>query len=439
MTERGDTTLFEAMRWIPGIVENGGHAGMDLGGLSLRGIGGGGHGTDYMTVMQDGVPMADLGGYGVSGRIDYAGILTGSLESIDVAKGYSSVLLGPNIMAGVLMLRTAKPQRKLEFNGRTGLDFDAGGFGATTTNLAAGTRLGMFYARAGIQEKYVDHWRLSDDFKPGYSAPPTEGGDPQQKGNRIFTNTNTFGANVMFGVTPLDELDIWTTYAYSSRTILNGGWTPPRAGCTTGDVGWNSWGTPNGIPDDYAYVLTTAYPYRNRHDVTLHGEWTAEKFNAGIHSYFNLYEERSYSPSPTGWGPSSVIWTEIENDQYTISDLNTYTFGITLDGGYEINLQHKIQASLQFRQNGYDAYSGSAFGIRAEPEHTDKYQTSSFVDNIWFIGTEYTVNPFTPFTAILGLGIDMMDPQKLDRWDISSADHGVFARVVRHHRRCKRL
>ena len=54
MYERGDTNLFEAMRWIPGIVENGGHAATDLGGLSLRGIGGGGHGTDYMTVMQDG-------------------------------------------------------------------------------------------------------------------------------------------------------------------------------------------------------------------------------------------------------------------------------------------------------------------------------------------------------------------------------------------------
>jgi iron complex outermembrane receptor protein len=414
MYERGDTNLFEAMRWIPGIVENGGHAGTDLGGLSLRGIGGGGHGTDYMTIMQDGVPMSDLGGYGVTGRVDYAGIQTGGLESIDVAKGYASVLLGPNIMAGVLMVRTAKPQRRLELDARTRLDFDAGGFGATTTNLTAGTRLGIFYARAGVQEKYVDHWRLSDSFKPGDSRPPEEGGDPQQKGNRIFTKANTFGANIMLGLTPLDDLDIWATYAYSSRKLLPNGWAPPRAGNTTADPADNTKTT--------AYVLMGAYPYRDRHDVTLHGEWTEDKFNLGLHSYFNLYTQRSYSLTPRGWGSTKDIWPSYLNDQYNVSDLNTYTFGINLDGGYEINERSKIEGAVQFRQNGYDVYSGSAFGVREEPEHNEKYQTSSFMDNIWFIGAEYTANPVDPFTAVLGFGIDMMDPQKLDRWSISSTD-----------------
>jgi iron complex outermembrane receptor protein len=417
MYERGDTTLFEAMRWIPGIVENGGHAGMDLGGLSLRGIGGGGHGTDYMTIMQDGVPMSDLGGYGVSGRIDYAGILTGGLESIDVAKGYSSVLLGPNIMAGLLMVRTAKPQRRLELDARTRFDFDGGGFSGTTNTVTAGSRMGMFYAKAGIQEKYVDHWRLSDSFEPGYSAPPEEGGDPQQKGNRIFTNTNTFGANIMLGFTPLDDLDIWATYAYSSRTILNDGWTPPRAGCTTGDIGWNDWGSPS-VPDNYAYVLSMAFPYRDRHDATLHGEWNLDKANIGFHSYFNLYKERSYSPDPVSYGPSSLVWPEIENDQYKVSDLDTFTFGVNLDGGYEINNLSRIAGSVQFRQNGYDAYNG--FDIRENPDHTDKYKTKSFIDNIFFLGTEYTANPVDPFTAVLGFGIDMLSPQKLDRWNAYS-------------------
>jgi iron complex outermembrane receptor protein len=414
MRERGDNTLYDVLRWIPGVTPTGGHAGLELGGLSLRGIGGGGHGTDYMTVMQDGVPMSDLGGFGTSGRIDYAGIQTGGLESIDVAKGYSSVLLGPNIMAGVLMVRTAKPQRRFELDARTRLDFDAGGFGATTSTVTAGTRLGMFYARAGIQEKYIDHWRLPDSYEPGDSRPPEEGGDPQQKGNRIFTKGNTFGANIMLGFTPLDDLDIWATYAYSSRKLLPNGWVPPRAGNTTAD--------PDDATKTTAYVLMGAYPYRDRHDATLHGEWTEDKFNLGLHSYFNLYTQRSYGLTSPGWGSTKIIWPKYLNGTYNITDLNTYTFGINLDGGYEINLQNKIQASIQFRQNGYDQYSGSAFGIREEPEHTEKYQTSSFMDNIWFVGAEYTANPFDPFTAVLGLGIDMMDPQKLDRWSISNTD-----------------
>jgi iron complex outermembrane receptor protein len=420
MYERGDTTLYEAMRWIPGIVENGGHAATDLGGISIRGIGGGGHGTDYLTIMQDGVPMSDLGGYGTSGRLDYAGIQTGGLESIDVAKGYSSVILGPNIMAGVLMVRTAKPQRRLELDARTRFDFDGGGFGGTTNTLTAGTRLGMFYARAGIQEKYVDHWRLSDSYKPGPDRDPTDGGDPQQKGNRIFTKANTFGANIMLGVTPLDDLDIWGTYAYSSRKLLPDGWAPPRAGNTTTSANYGV--PPDGTVD--TYVLMGAYPYRDRHDVTLHGEWTQEKFNAGLHSYFNLYTQRSYSltayPGYGSYGSTRTVWKQYLNEQYTISDLDTYTFGVNLDGGYEINPQNKIQASVQFRQNGYDTYSGSAFGIKVKPEHTEKYQTKSLMDNILFFGAEYTANPVDPFTAVVGFGLDMMDPQKMDRWSISN-------------------
>jgi iron complex outermembrane receptor protein len=363
--------------------------------------------------MQDGVPMSDLGGFGTSGRLDYAGILTGGLESIDVAKGYSSVLMGPNIMAGVLMVRSAKPQRRLELNTGIRFDFDAGGFGSTTDTLTAGTRIGMFYARAGIQEKYVDHWRLPESFEPGYSRPPEEGGDPQQKGNRIFTKANTFGANIMLGVTPFDTLDIWGTYAYSSRRLLPDGWAPPRAGNTTTS---ESYGVPPGETD--AYVLMGAYPYRDRHDVTLHGEWTQEKFNVGLHSYFNLYKQRSYSLGR--YGSTRLVWPLYTNEQYTISDLDTYTFGVNLNGGYEINDLSRIAGSVQFRQNDYDQYSGSPFGIKVEPEHTEKYQTKSYTDNILFFGAEYTTNPVDPFTAVLGFGIDMLSPQKLDRWSISN-------------------
>jgi iron complex outermembrane receptor protein len=399
MYERGDTDLFEAMRWIPGIVENGGHPGTDLGGLSLRGIGGGGHGTDYMTIMQDGVPLSDLGGYGAEGRINYSSILTGGLESIDVAKGYSSVLLGPNIMAGVLMVRTAKPQRRLELNARTGFDFDAGGFGATTNTLTAGTRLGMIYARAGIQDKYVDHWRLPDSFEQKDTRSPEDGGDPQKEGDRIWTKSNTFGANLMFGVTPLDQLDVWATYAYSSRRLLPDGWAPTRVGRTTG--------TP---PE--AHLLMQAFKYRDRHDAALHAEWTSEKFNIGLHSYFNMYDEEYHRLTPVAWGKASEVWPEYLADDYKIQDLITYSLGINLDGAYEINNWSKIAASAQFRQNDYKKWWGN--DIREKPEHTDKYLTKSLTDNIWFIGAEYTVNPFKPFTGIVGLGLDMIDPQKME-------------------------
>jgi iron complex outermembrane receptor protein len=423
MIERGDTNLFEAMRWIPGIVTYGGHAGTDQGGMNIRGIGGGSHDTDYMTIMQDGAPLSDLGGVSGSsgGRLDYFGMLTGGLESIDVAKGYTSVLLGPNIMTGVLMMRTAKPKRLFELNARAGFDFDAGGFSATTDTLTVGSRFGMFYVRASIQEKYMDHWRLPEDFEPTDLTGKTDNVTQKQKaGNRLFTKSNSFGANIMFGVIPFDELDVWATYSYSSRDLLDGGWTPIRTTNST---------LPPAMQMDPRNdtLFMGSYPYRRRHDATLHTEWTpTEKVNLGLHGYFNLYDEERHSLGTSTGYPNTKDgrWSAYENDYYTIGDRTTNTFGVNLQGGYEINDMHNIEGAFQFRQNNFEAWGGG-LGVKEEPEHTDEHLQSSYKDNIYFFGVEYTINPVKAFTGIVGFGLDMNDPQKLDRWS-NSITGGVY-------------
>lgn len=138
MTERGDTNLLEAIRWVPGIWINAGHPGFDSGGFGIRGSGADAHNGDHMAIYLDGVPMIDS----YRGRIDYNTILSGSLESIDITKGYGSVLMGLNSIGGVLNARTAKPKRKFELDVRAGFDFDAGGFGGNNDTVTVGTRLG---------------------------------------------------------------------------------------------------------------------------------------------------------------------------------------------------------------------------------------------------------------------------------------------------------
>jgi iron complex outermembrane receptor protein len=423
MIERGDTNLFEAMRWIPGVTTNTGHATYDSPGLGIRGLGDGGTGADYLVIMQDGTPISDLGGSSI--RPDYSGMLTSGLESIDVVKGYTSVLLGPNILGGAVIMRTAKPKKPLELNARVGFDFDAYGFGGTTDTAMIGSRLGMFYARAIIQEKYVDHWGLSDDYKPGPSQDPSAGGDPQQKGKRIFTESNTFGVNIMFGINPFEELDIWATYAYSSKRLLPDGWAPPRAGCLVEDE--DPSGTQNYGPATDAYILMGGAPYRNMHDATLHAEWDPGKLNLKLNGYFNFYEHRRmslYNPSGVGWGATSKMWPLYLADSYTLSDLSSYTFGVNLQGGYEINDVHKIEGAFQIRQNNYETWGGG-LGVKEEPEHTDEHLQASYKDNIYFFGVEYTINPVKAFTGIVGFGLDMNDPQKLDRWSNSNTS-GVY-------------
>jgi iron complex outermembrane receptor protein len=416
MRERGDNTLYDVLRWIPGVTPTGGHAGLELGGINVRGMSNR-YGGDSLTVMIDGVPMSNQHG-GFGSKTDYASMLTEGIESIDLTKGYTSVLLGPNVISGALMIRTAKPKRKLELDGSAGIGFDGGGFANTTDAVTVGSRLGLFYVRAGIQDRYVNHWRLPVSFEPRDTRPPEEGGDPQLEGNRIFSESNTLDASIMIGANPVDELDIWAAYAYSSNVRLPDGWTPTRAGNRVMSPPTNYDGTVPPGQQEVAETTFTGFPYRNRHDAALHTVLDGERFNAGLHGYFTFFDQRQLKieVSPNA---IDVIWPKYKNGEYIIEDVNSYAYGVNLEGAYNINDWSIIKGAVQFRQNNYNLYRG--FSVREEPEHTDKYATKLMTDNIYFGGVEYTANFLKDFTVIVGFGLDMSQPVRMDEWKNDAA------------------
>lgn len=389
MTERGDTNLLEAIRWVPGVIINGGgHAGKEQGGFSIRGATGGAGDQDYMSVFVDGLPLQA----NQEGRVDHGSLLTGSLESVEVAKGYSSGVLGPGAIGGALILRTAKPKKLFELAARSSFNFDGGGYAGTVDNIAAGTRLGIFYARASFQGSFIDHWRLPNSFKPTDDIPPEEGGNPQKKGNRIFSESNTIGISGMLGINPLDTLDIWITYGYSDK-----------------DKGWTS-------PAVSGSITMAAYPYLKRHNAAFHAEWTPPRFNLNLRSYFEYMDDRRLVISG---GNIADQWQNYLDDKYSYRDAEGFTWGAHLGGSYEINDWNDIQFSLQFKQTGMDTYYSRAPQLYEEPKHDDFTRMNTYKDNAWFAGVEYSINPFKPFTAVAGFGYDIVDPQKMVLRDTS--------------------
>jgi iron complex outermembrane receptor protein len=419
MEERGSTTLMEAIRWIPGVTTSGGHPGYGNNGISLRGVGGGEIGAEFTTIIVDGVPMSG-GGFSGQDRIDYDAILTGGLESLRLYKGYSSVLWGPNNITGIINLRTAKPKKSFELALKTGFDFDGGGFAGTTDSISTGTRLGMFYAKGGFNIKYVDHWRLPESFEPLPNGDPLNGGDPQRSGNRMWSDYTSWGANAMVGATPLDTLDVWATYNFSTKYK---GWNYGR---TVSGFSNTAYYNPTGpTQPPIVQLITYAYPYNNRHSAGLNAEWTPGALNVGFHANFDTFDKQKNTPYwentdrsesnkwVSGGGRIDRIWA-ILDDSYSVTDTTGHELGIKLDGGYKINDWNKIDTSLQFKQSTYEEYMGS--GLREKPEHTGTYKTKSYADNIYFAGVEYTINPIKRFTTVAGIGLDMLHPQKLDRW-----------------------
>ncbi len=108
-------------------------------------------------VFIDGVPVY----VPYDGYVDLGRFTTFDLAEINVSKGFSSMLYGPNTLGGAINLVSRKPTEKFELSGATG--YMTGGYRA---NLNVGSRIGKFYVQGGLSRLSRDYYNLSGDFDP---------------------------------------------------------------------------------------------------------------------------------------------------------------------------------------------------------------------------------------------------------------------------------
>ncbi|MDR3337574.1 MAG: TonB-dependent receptor plug domain-containing protein, partial [Treponema sp.] len=198
MEREGANDLWEAVQHVPGVILSGGGRRNDSN-FTVRG-----YGADSVPVYVDGVPAANP----YRGEGDSARLLTGDLESIEIQKGYSSELLGANTLGGAVLLNTAKPQEPFEASLKTSLGLDSVFQYADSAHvLNLGTRLEYFYGKLVLQYRDVDHFRLPAAFE----AVPN---NPQDQGDRLWSDSEDLKLTLMAGATPLPALDVWMTYSY---------------------------------------------------------------------------------------------------------------------------------------------------------------------------------------------------------------------------------
>ena len=384
INERGDSDLWQAMRHIPGVVLSGGGS-RNESAFTLRGLGA----TD-VPVYVDGIPWIDPS----RGQVDYARFLSGDLESIDIMKGYTSMLLGPNNLGGAVVMRLAKPKNPLEIFAKSTIEFDAGGYAANTETVSAGTKFDLFYAKATFQWRGRDHWRLPDAFIPSFDTDgglePGDGGNPQRDGNRFCSEQRDMKVSALVGFTPLDPLDIWVSYVFSDS-----------------DKGFSAPGT-NGT----SYSIWE-WPFITRHTASLNAKWTGDRINGSLLGYFDKFDNR-LNPYATFGGPDGSGKNAWNNGylvgKHQISDYDDWTAGANLDGNFKIGEMHKVSAAAQWRKTTHKVYD---FANGETPDHTDAKKTTDIDEDMFFIGAEYAINPITPFTAIVGFGVDIFKPQTM--------------------------
>jgi iron complex outermembrane receptor protein len=217
-------------------------------------------------------------------RLDFGRFLTADVAEVQVAKGYVSVLNGPDGMGGAINLVTRKPAKPLEMEARGELDLGRDGeFAGYDFSGLVGGRGDRWYAQASLNRKGVDHWDLSDAFRPTAS---------EDGGRRNLSQTSDLSANAKVGFTPnaTDEYVLSYTRQTGSKLAPLSTVDPVA---TQKDWTWPYWMV------DSLYALTSTAlgerftlktkAYRNTFDNLLRSFDNANENSQTIGKAFNSY------------------------------------------------------------------------------------------------------------------------------------------------------
>jgi iron complex outermembrane recepter protein len=144
-------TVAEALKYVPGVIVSTGRKNEPS--IQIRGVS-----QSRALILIDGVPYYETN----AGKLDLNNIPVDNIAKIEVTKGGSSVLYGPNALAGVVNIITKKPTDK-----PTAEAFLEVGENATSkVSLTHGMKVGIFNYWINYAHQESDGWKMSDDYDP---------------------------------------------------------------------------------------------------------------------------------------------------------------------------------------------------------------------------------------------------------------------------------
>lgn len=191
-------------------------------------------------VFVDGIPVyVPYDGYVDLGRFN-----TFDLAHIDVAKGFSSLIYGPNTLGGAINLVSRRPGDIFEREIGSGSTFNQDGDNNSNRIYAnIGSNQGSWYVQAGISYLDQDFYQLPDKFTPTRA---------EDGGKRENSYSRDSKINLKIALTP-NETD-----EYSLNFISQDGkkGNPPYAGSVAG-VNARFWQWPDWDKDSLYYISST--------------------------------------------------------------------------------------------------------------------------------------------------------------------------------------
>jgi iron complex outermembrane receptor protein len=157
ITDLDSTNVAQAIQYLPGVsVDH--KAARNQVGIMIRGFD-----TRQVGIYLDNVPIY----VPYDGYADIARFLTNDLAEVELAKGYSSPLLGPNGLGGAVNLVSRQPEKKAEGDVLIG----TGSGRLLDSGAHFGSKWQQFFLRGGLDWVESDYFPLSGDFVPNTAQP----------------------------------------------------------------------------------------------------------------------------------------------------------------------------------------------------------------------------------------------------------------------------
>jgi iron complex outermembrane recepter protein len=202
-------TVAEALQFVPGVIVSTGRKNEPS--VRIRGLK-----QDKTLVLIDGVPYYETN----YGSLDLNSIPVDNIARIEVEKGVSSVLYGPNAIAGVINIITKKPTDRPSLNARA----EIGDYESRRYGVSHGMKVGKLNYWLGYEHLERDGWYLSRSFdaRPtlvrrhnslgGNFTAVLENGGVRENADE---KTDAFWAKV--GIDPTPTSEYYVNFHYISR------------------------------------------------------------------------------------------------------------------------------------------------------------------------------------------------------------------------------
>ena len=305
-------------------------------------------------VYMDGIPVY----VPYDGYVDLARFTTFDLAAVDVSKGFSSVLYGPNSLGGAINLVSRKPSKKLEYDGSLGMINENGYRG----NVNIGSNLGKFYFQGGFSYLDRNSYRMSSNFIP------TTNENGGQRDNSYRTDQKI---SFKVGWTPTEKSEYAIGYINQQGEKGN----PVYTGYDTQNsllLKPRFWQWPNWDKESFYFISNSAFDDKNSFKTRLY----FDRFKNTLDSY----DDATYSTQTKPYAFESIY--------------NDYTFGGNLEYNTKIIPKNDLKIAFHFKE---DVHRENNLG---EP-------VRHFIDNTVLIGIEDVYKVSSKFTVIPGISYNI--------------------------------